>query len=146
MLDLSRTGLDLWIEAVMNGRRPPKPLPPDELEGAVQAALQHWHQPSWLEDSPLAGSAEVAIHAPGLTGAEAVRRALHRALEVARAHNGVESQTALRALELAYIHNGARHETVAEDLAVSRATWYRLLKRGVHVLAEQLAQGGASES
>jgi DNA-directed RNA polymerase specialized sigma24 family protein len=144
MLDLSRIGLELWIEAVMNGRRPPKPLAPGELEGAVQAALQHWHQPSWLEHSPLARSAEVAIRAPGRTGGEAVRDALRSALAAARTQNSFESQLALQAVELAYIHNGTSYEAAAEHLAVSRATFYRLLKRGVQVLADTLT--GPSET
>jgi predicted DNA-binding protein (UPF0251 family) len=47
-------------------------------------------------------------------------------------------------LELAYIHKGTSYEAAAEHLAVSRATFYRLLKRGVQVLADTLT--GPSET
>jgi DNA-directed RNA polymerase specialized sigma24 family protein len=125
----------------MAGQRPPRPLPDGELEGAVQAALAHWHEPGWLERSPLATSAEVARLAPGRPGAEAVRQALLGALEAARARSGPDRELALRAVELAYVRNGLSHEAMAEQLAVSRTTFYRLLKRGVQALAEDLSLG-----
>jgi hypothetical protein len=141
LLELSRTGLEVWIEAVMAGRRPPRPRSPDPLEGAVRAALLHWHEPGWLERSPLAASVEVARLAPGGQGAESVRRALLGALAAAGARSGPDRALALRAVELAYIRNGLSHEAAAEPLAVSRTTAYRLLKRGVQALAEELSRG-----
>jgi hypothetical protein len=139
LLDLSRVGLEPWIEAVMAGRRPPRPLPEGELEGEVQAALAHWHEPGWLEHSPLVTSAEVARVAPGRLGAEAVRQALLETLESARATSAPDRALALQAVELAYLRNGLSHEAAAEQLAVSRTTFYRLLKRGVQALAEGLS-------
>jgi len=41
-------------------------------------------------------------------------------------------------LELAYILRSGSHEHAAEQLAVSRATFYRLLKRGLQQVARLL--------
>jgi len=138
VLDLRAIGLEPWIEAIMAGRRPPRALSPEELERAVQAALVHWHDDAWLADSDLAHSTSVARMAPDHIGAEAAHVAVGRALERTRASAVPEQALAYRALESAYLSRTSSHERAAEELAVSRTTFYRLIRRGIHGLAQAL--------
>src|SRR5262249_54414674 len=55
VLDLSRIGVEPWIEAIISGRRPPKVLALPVVEAAVQAALTHWADDAHLARSPLVG-------------------------------------------------------------------------------------------
>ncbi len=63
---------------------------------------------------------------------------MRAALARARAGAAPPQEQAYRALELAYLAKTTSHERAAERLAVSPATFYRLLKRGVHGLAVAL--------
>jgi hypothetical protein len=136
MLDLRRLGVDTWMDALMSGQQPPAVLTEVERESAVRAALLHWHDDAALAQSPLAhtGSGEE----PALSAAEVVRQAIRAALAAARAAAPPGRELAYRALELAYLGRRLSHERAAERLAVSRATFYRLLERGVHDLARAL--------
>ncbi len=66
------------------------------------------------------------------------------ALERARDKTPPSQRLAYDALERAYIKRAGSNELVAEQLAVSRATLYRLLKRGVVAVAGELAEQGES--
>ncbi|MGH2371810.1 MAG: hypothetical protein ACRDI2_26865, partial [Chloroflexota bacterium] len=137
-LDLSRIGLETWLEALLSGRRPPRPPDQSELERALQETFLHWQDDTWLASSPLAGL--LMIPAPDCEAQRpaAVRRVIQDALEEARAQATPELELAYRAVELAYIQKATSHERAAERLAVSRATFYRLLKRGIGGLATVL--------
>jgi hypothetical protein len=138
-LDLGKIGLEAWIEAIMAGRRPPRAMVLADVEHALHAALIHWHDDTWLAASDLAESAAVARAAPELAGADAVRAAVTGALERVRAQAKPAVALAYRAVEAAYLQKEASHRQAAEDLGVSRTTFYRLLKRGVRQLALSLA-------
>src|SRR5258708_10288886 len=134
VLDLTRIGVEPWIGALMSGQSPPKGLELHELERAVQGALVHWHDDGWLAASELWESAPFALISIEARGADALRRTIKDALERVKPEADDEQQVACRALELAYMAHGVSHEAAAERLAVSRATLYRLLKRGIHAL------------
>lgn len=137
VLDLTHVGVDAWMEALISGRPLPRALRPEELGQELQAALLHWRDDSWLAASPLASSLTVAGDTQA-QWAEALRQAISDALTQARARASADEELAYRAVELAYLHKAASHEQVARQLAVSRTTFYRLLKRGVKGLAEAL--------
>lgn len=137
-LDLGEIGLESWIEAIMAGRRPPRVMALNEVKHALHAALARWHDDTWLSACELADSAAVARVAPDLVGAAAVRAAVTCTLDGLRTHATPDLALAYRAVEAAYLRRAANHEKVAEDLAVARTTFYRLLKRGVHNLALSL--------
>jgi hypothetical protein len=141
MLDLHRIGLEPWIEAIMAGRRPPRVLAPDELESAVQDVLIHWHDDARLAESTLANSSAITRAGSLGHGAEAVRRAVQQALQQTTEDATPELQLACRAVSCAYLVKTASHERAAEELAVSRTTFYRLLRRGVRATAHALATG-----
>jgi len=137
VLDLSRIGVETWLEAILSGRRPPRGLARAELVDELQKVLLAWRDEAVLAASPLA---ELTAGTPDaeLPPAEAVRRLVEGALERARAGATKDQNLALRAVELAYLRKSASHERVAERLAVSRSTFYRLLKRGVQAVADAL--------
>jgi hypothetical protein len=136
VLDLRRPGVDAWMDALLSGRQPLVVLTEEEREAAVRAALLHWHDDAALAQSPLAPRA--SAEEPALPAAEAVRQAIRTALAAARAAAPPGRELAYRALELAYLGPRLSHERAAERLAVSRATFYRLLERGVHDVARAL--------
>jgi hypothetical protein len=138
LLDLEQIGLEPWIEAIMVGREPPRALSADELEQAIQDALAHWRDDARLAASTLARSTLAARLAPQAHGAEAVRRVLRQALDNAAADATPDLALAYRAVEGAYLARTASHEQIAEELAVSRTTFYRLLRRGVQGLGQAL--------
>jgi hypothetical protein len=135
MLDLRHIGVEHWMEAIMAGRKPPVVLATNELERAVQDALAHWHEDAWLAESMLAQSAAVAAASPHEQGAEAVRQSVLQALGRTSECAPPEVALACRAVKSAYLVRSASHERVARDLSVSRTTFYRLLRRGVHAIA-----------
>jgi hypothetical protein len=76
VLDLSHIGFEPWIEALMNGRRPPRTIDPAELETELHAAFRHWSDDRWLAQSRLneltvVGTVEAESQRPA-----AVRRAV----------------------------------------------------------------------
>src|SRR5439155_3134412 len=103
-------------------------LAPDALRRALQAALLHWHDDAFLAGSPLAET--LAPDAPAEALAEALRAAIGAALERARARARPQQALAYRAPEPAYVERAVSQERVAEQLAVSRTTFYRLPQRG----------------
>jgi hypothetical protein len=140
VLDLSRIGLEAWLDAVAAGRPPPRALDPGALERELQAVLLHWRDDARLAASPLAAPppAGLAAGAGGAGGPDALREAVLGALAAARARAAPELELAYRAVELAYLERATSHERAAERLNVSRATFYRLLTRGVSGIAAAL--------
>lgn len=136
MLDLTRIGVEAWIEAAMSGRRPPRAFAPAELERELQSALLHWHDDDQLARSPLLESSFVGQEAPCPT---TLRNLIRGTIERARAQAGERDDLPLRALELGYLSRNMTHEQAAERLAVSRTTFYRLVKRGIQGISADLS-------
>ncbi len=136
VLDLRSTGVDFCVDALAAERLAP-PLPPLQLQHDVQAVLTHWRDDVWLSRSPvLLGRRARAAAARGDTAQlrEQVQVALARIIE----DGDADERLAGQALELAYLTPRMSHVAAMERLAVSRATFYRLIRRGVHALAEQV--------
>jgi hypothetical protein len=130
VLDLRRIGAEAWIQSLLAGG-PRPPVGPGELERALRDVLVSWH-----DDDRVAGSA-LAVLTPS-PGAEAVRSMVEAALDRAAANCGPEQGLALRAVRLAYLERMGSHERAADALHVSRSTFYRLLHRGVALVADAL--------
>lgn len=135
MLDLTAIGFERWIDAIVAGRRPPHAMGLDELERSLaEDVLPNWHDDERLAVSPLA-SYLLAHQEPTRERAAQLRATVEEALKRRVLQVDAERGRALRALEEAYLRKSASNERVAEDLAVSRSTFYRLLRRGAHELA-----------
>lgn len=135
VLDLRVTGVEPWIRAVLEGRPAPA-LSREELTAAMTAALVGFHEPDTLSRSPLAavvGSSDAPETVPQLRSSleDALRHGLERA--------GPDAERALRAVELGYFRPLGSHERAADQLKVSRTTFFRLLKRGTELLASSWA-------
>ncbi|OLC04913.1 MAG: hypothetical protein AUI15_00510 [Actinobacteria bacterium 13_2_20CM_2_66_6] len=142
VLDLTRRGFEGWIESIIEGR-PTRAVPnPVRLESELQGALVHWNDPDWLATncSILASAAPIGER-PNI-----VRRAIEEALSRVRTEGSMGTEQACRALELAYMKKRANHKEAMCSLAVSRATFYRLCKRGIHTLAGELLTSWRSAS
>ncbi len=98
----------------------------------------HWDDDPWLRSSELAQSTVVVRLADERTRAEAVRHALNLGLECAQAQAPAEQVLVYRALQRAYLNRTGSYERTAEDLAVSRTPFDRLLRRGTRGLAHAL--------
>ena len=138
VLDLRRTGVEAWLDGLIRGRPAALALSGEEVERELQSVLA-----AWTDDASLARSALGA-----LTGAEGSERARANALRglirdslAEVREQAPDRERAVKAIELAYLDRSASHERVAERLAVSRSTFYRLLKRGVQTLARTVAPG-----
>ena len=136
VLDLRGVGVEAWLEALLQGRGAPRVLSKEEIERALQVVLPRWSEDEVLKASPLA---ELSAR-DGPPSAEGVRDLVQSALRRARRAGGPAQELAYRALELAYLDRGVSHERVAERLAVSRSTFYRLLKRGIRGLSQSMAE------
>ena len=132
-LDLRRIGPEPWLQALL-AQRPLPPVGPGELERELRSVLTGWH-----DDRHVAASSLRALVRQDDAGPDAVRSLVTAALARARATCAPDQAPALRAIELAYLQRAASHERAAEEYRhVSRATFYRLLHRGVELLAESL--------
>jgi hypothetical protein len=140
VLDLSRIGFEPWIEALMSGRRPPRPLGRADLEQELQGVLRHWTDDGWLARSRLAEIPAVPPVDGEIQRSFAVRQTILQALAAAREKASGGLDAAYRAVELVYLSRQPSRKLEARSLAVSRATLYRLLKRGVRGLAEALSR------
>ncbi|HEX2036214.1 MAG TPA: response regulator [Chloroflexota bacterium] len=140
VLDLSRVGLEAWLEAITDGRPPPRAVDLAELQRELQAALLHWQDDAWLAASPLIHMLAIPPATSAMQRAQALREAILGALAGARQQAPPDLQLAYHAVELAYLQKATSHERAAERLHVSRATFYRLLKRGIGGLAAALAR------
>jgi len=139
VLDLSDIGLELWLEAVMDGRRPLRPLGRVELQSELQVAFRHWTDDGWFASSRLAELPGVQPACGEAQRPAAIRQTILGALTAARAEASEGQEAAYRALELVYLSRRSGRKASARNLAVSRATLYRLVKRGFSGLAEALS-------
>ncbi len=132
ILDLTRMGVEPWIEAIVAGRQPPLALAPSEVEQELHEVLAHRYEDARLRASPLAAYFAAS-------GAEELRTLVGEALRRLSTAAGAQAPLAARAHEHAYLTRSGSHERAAEELAVSRSTFYRLLRYGVRELAIALA-------
>jgi energy-coupling factor transporter ATP-binding protein EcfA2 len=139
VLDLRRIGFEAWIEAIVAGRQPPRALSPDELASALEQVLRQWTDDAALAGSPLMGSSLMSRSGVARPGPDDLRRAVRAALTAAQADAPEQDRLALCALELAYLERPASARAAAASLAVSRATFYRLLERGLNRLVSTLS-------
>jgi energy-coupling factor transporter ATP-binding protein EcfA2 len=138
VLDLSRLGFERWIYAAINGRPLAGPVDTAMLERDLQAALQHWADSEWLSRSTLLAVLQTQ-HRSHPEAPDSLRELVRDSLTQERAGAPPDLQLAYRAVEQAYLSNGRSRKRAARNLAVSRATFYRLLKRGIRGLAEALS-------
>jgi hypothetical protein len=140
ILDLRETGIEPWIEAIMAGRRPPLPLSQPEMERALQQLLDGWHDDAVVLASPLAARLTTPLPGAGEhENANRVRTVLRAAMERTTQQMTADDGLPIRALTLAHVARDTSVEAAARQLAVSRSTFYRLLRRGVQALARALA-------
>lgn len=138
VLDLRQIGFESWIEAIVAGRRPPRTLGHDELRAALKAALREWRDDAALATSPLLESVLVSRAGVAHPGPDDLRRVITEALAAALADASAQDRLALLALDLAYLQPSVSATDAAARLAVSRATLYRLLERGIDALVAAL--------
>lgn len=139
VLDLTRVGVEAWIGALIAGRPLPTALKPAELEEEVRAVLASWHDDARVARSRLVHLTATG-DAPERERATAVRGLVRDALDRARSVARPSDVLAYRALELAYLEKRTTHERVAEEIAVSRTQFYRLIKRATAGLVQVLAE------
>jgi hypothetical protein len=134
VLDLRHNGVDPWLEAVATGSDSICPPDADALESELQGVLAHWRDDEWFRRST-ARQTRTRGAAGGQVEPSSVRDQVQTALSRLIDEGDADQQLAGRALELAYLTPRVSHAAAMERLAVSRATFYRLLKRGVQSLA-----------
>jgi hypothetical protein len=132
-LDLRAIGVEPWLHALITGRRPPT-FEPGELERELREVLLAWTDDDRLARSPLLAFTPAHRDAT----AESLRSTVRRALEIAQGQASQEDRLSLEAVRLAYLVDAPRRERAAEQLAVSRATFYRLLRLGIGQLGAAL--------
>jgi hypothetical protein len=148
VLDLRQVGVEGWIEAIMAGQRPPRPLRPTEIERELRALLPHWHDDELVGRSALAEAMVGGRLSGAAARAAALRSATLRSLHLARETASDDDALALRAIELGFLVPDAAtsRASMAARLAVSRRTLYRLFERGTPLLADALGAVPASDS
>jgi hypothetical protein len=126
------------VEAVASGQRLPHCLGAADVERELQLVFAHWADDEWLSRSGLWRAGP--LRELGLEGRSAARLRvlIGRALQQHLGEASAQQALALRAVQLGYLMPRVSHEAAAERLAVSRATFYRLLKRGTRGLAQRL--------
>lgn len=139
-LDLSGSGFLGWMEDFCAGRISGGIPRSAELERDLQNILARWKDDAWLARSPVTHWPALAAVESGSQRAELLRRFVGKALQEALAETDEDGRRALKALELAYLNDASSHRVAAAELRVSRATFYRLLPRGMALLAERLRQ------
>ncbi len=141
-LDLRTIGAERWVEAVLKDELPPL-LDRDtaaHLQPVVQEVLAHWNDDAFLAGSPLLRMVGDSEHANPRDRAKAVRDLVCHALRQVSDKATDDERHALHAVELAYLQRSTSHERLAERLAVSRSTLYRMLNRGGRILASHLGE------
>ncbi len=137
-LDLSASGCLAWLEDLYEGRLSGGVPRVGELERDLQNMLARWSDDAWLARSPATRWPALAAVESGRRRVGALRSLVGEALREALAAADDDEKRALRAVELAYLNGAHSHKVAAAELGVSRATFYRLLPRGVALLAECL--------
>ena len=144
ILDLRRIGVEAWMDALMAGRRPPRLPGAAELARELRRVLPRWGDDDALVASSLMvlprQASPAAAGEASEPGPAALRRLIVHTLEAVEADGPEENRLACRAVALAYFDRSRGVDGAAAELAVSRRTFYRLLGRGVTLLARELAR------
>ncbi|MHB8659783.1 MAG: AAA family ATPase [Solirubrobacteraceae bacterium] len=119
--------------------RPPSRAPSPTLTAAVREVLRNLDRPQVLAGSELATGTSLAERAAS------VRTLIDEALEQAYSDSAGEQLTR-KALIVGYVKPAPSHELAAKQLSLSRAAYFRRLKRGTEQLAEYIAAKRASSS
>jgi hypothetical protein len=130
-VDVDAYGVDEWTSAVLSGRTPVRRLTREQITDAVQEALVGWRRDEILAASPL-----TALVGPAASPGD-VRSMLRSVIDTAADDS---TTLALQAVRYAYVDRSVSVEAAAERMHVSRATLFRLLKRGVATIAARLDQ------
>ncbi len=140
VLDLSHCGSEAWLAAVQSGVPLRSTPEPDWTDRALQEALARWHDDARLGASALVRQLRLGNGGPPLSDLAAVRREVIAAFDRVRTAAGATERAAYQALELAYLtpRPGLGHRHAAAQLGVSRSTFYRLVRRAVHGLGQEL--------
>ena len=144
VLDLSRLGVEAWIEAIVAGHTLPSAMKASDLEAELRLVLAAWDDDAHLARSLLVQIAPISSEATDAQRAASVRDLVHAAIERLRHHAAPDVELAYQALELAYFDKRASHEQAAERINVSRSQFYRLLTRATASVAAAL--GGPQEA
>jgi hypothetical protein len=139
VLDLSSIGFERWIEAMVGGSALPTELDASAIESELREVLAHWDDSRWLARSPLVRRFGMEP-GPESDRPQRCREMVLSALTEARANSSPDKRLAYHAVELAYLGDGSTRKQAARQLAASRATFYRLVSRGVRGLAQTLAR------
>jgi len=140
VLDLRTVGVERWLESILGGRSLPKPMSLSEIEDEVRRVMRHWHEDSHLADSPLLHLPQVATPDSGGGRVPVLRQTILGALATARSKASPDQAEAYQALEYAYLQRVGSLDRSAQRMTVSRATFFRLLKRGFQGLAAELGR------
>ena len=138
VLNLSRTEYHTWVDAVAAGRPLQRRLGIADLERELRSILPRLLDDDSLRTSRLWESSALASVASDRSPAD-LRAVLGSTLSRLEGPPNTADHLAFRAVQLAYMTPRLTHESAAERLAVSRATFYRLLKRGIRGLASALS-------
>jgi hypothetical protein len=139
VLDLSGIGFEGWIEAMIGGAPLPKALDLDTIERELRRTLTHWNDSEWLSRSPLVNELDIDA-SPQKDVPQQLRERVRSVLSQARSVCAPDKLHAYDAIELAYLGRNGNRKQAARKLATSRATFYRLVRRGVRGLAETLVR------
>lgn len=137
VLDLRLIGAEVFLERLATGSPLPQVPPLSTLETELGAALEHWGDQGWLATSSLSELACVLLGVPDEDKAEAVHRLVAEALRLAR-EAAPDDEQVFRAVELGYLEGSPKLEIAARRMAVSRPTFYRMRKKALRAMVEQL--------
>ncbi|NNN19946.1 MAG: ATP-binding protein [Acidimicrobiaceae bacterium] len=137
VLDLRLIGAEIFLERLATGSPLPRVPPLSTLETELGAALDHWGDSRWLATSSLCELACLLLRVPDENKAEAVHRLVAEALRRAREAAPGDEQV-FRAVELGYLEGSPKLEIAARRMAVSRPTFYRMRKKAMRAMVEQL--------
>lgn len=140
VLDLSVIGGEAWVRELVAGRTIPQVPSGAALVAAIDGALGDWEDPERLAESLLVELARFRAAETGqqLGDDQLVRHLLEDSIAAAKQTDDREQLHAVRALELSTIEKSIAAAAAAERLNVSRATFYRLRKRGLELIAEAM--------
>lgn len=139
VLDRRGIAVGRWLQALTRGAPLPKRATLEELESMVRDVLIGWHEDDTVAGSGLAGVLGLPESSTERRAAT-IRERVHRALEESRVEELPDQILACRAIELGYLDKRLSHERAAEEMAVSRSTFYRLLARGIRAIASNIGR------
>jgi hypothetical protein len=139
-VDLDSLGVVALLESLVAAVPPPRTFRGPALERQIETVLRDWRNPAALDRSPLAAwvawrQGGEAAKRPGAAVRDLISGILRSAGE-----RQDDERLALEAVIRGYLEPAPNQEAAARRLSVSRATYYRLRKRGVEVIARDVWQ------